>query len=444
MSFLILHASVTGKAESIASLIAEESEKRNLQFETKCMSEAKNINLKEQNCIVIVSSTTGDGEQPEKALPFLKALRSKEIKEQKLRNLKYTILGLGDSNYSEFCNGPKIIHKRLKALEATTFYDPGWADDGVGLDIVVEPWIDGLWKHLELFRKNEIKSIDKSVKAVITSEYNNISSNKVPNRFDLKVQIDAKIKNIKMEKLTKDLGSVSINGTNDDPLKKLSFPNDSTLTLPSCPVSYLKLTYNDISYKNERQDTQQPLHHLKDKELINAHVSKGIKLSNKGAIKDVYQVTLNIESDKNGSCSHLQPGDAIDIICSNPEAEVDILLERLGLLNELADKASVSASLLPDCKKSAKIPDFLPKNGELFSLKHILGNCVEIRSVPKKPLIRTLVEFTSDDLERRRLEELCSRQGGNNYLSIVRGKNICLLDILLAFPSCQPPIGKLI
>ena len=43
MSFTILHASVTGKAESIASLIAEESEKRNLQFVKKCMSEAKDI-----------------------------------------------------------------------------------------------------------------------------------------------------------------------------------------------------------------------------------------------------------------------------------------------------------------------------------------------------------------------------------------------------------------
>ena len=111
-------------------------------------------------------------------------------------------------------------------------------------------------------------------------------------------------------------------------------------------------------------------------------------------------------------------------------------------MNELSDNTSISASLLPDCKKSAKIPEFLPKNGELFSLKHILMNCVEIRSVPKKPFVRTLVEYTSDESERRRLEELCSRQGGNNYLSVVRGKNLCLLDILIAFPTCQPPIGK--
>jgi len=61
MSYLILYASVTGKAESIALLIAEESEKRNLTFTTKCMNDTKNIDLSKQNCLIIISSTTGDG-----------------------------------------------------------------------------------------------------------------------------------------------------------------------------------------------------------------------------------------------------------------------------------------------------------------------------------------------------------------------------------------------
>jgi len=69
---------------------------------------------------------------------------------------------------------------------------------------------------------------------------------------------------------------------------------------------------------------------------------------------------------------------------------------------------------------------------------------VEIRSVPKKPMIRMLVDHTRDKAERRRLEELCSRQGGNNYLSSVRAANICLLDILLAFPSCLPPLERVL
>lgn len=41
-------------------------------------------------------------------------------------------LGLGDSEYTYFCNGGKIIDKRLQELGAKHFYDTGHADDCVG------------------------------------------------------------------------------------------------------------------------------------------------------------------------------------------------------------------------------------------------------------------------------------------------------------------------
>lgn len=41
-------------------------------------------------------------------------------------------LGLGDSEYTYFCNGGKIIDKRFQELGAQRFYDTGHADDCVG------------------------------------------------------------------------------------------------------------------------------------------------------------------------------------------------------------------------------------------------------------------------------------------------------------------------
>ena len=41
-------------------------------------------------------------------------------------------LGLGDSEYTYFCNGGKVIDKRLQELGAQHFYDTGHADDCVG------------------------------------------------------------------------------------------------------------------------------------------------------------------------------------------------------------------------------------------------------------------------------------------------------------------------
>ena len=41
-------------------------------------------------------------------------------------------LGLGDTNYSNFCNCGKMMNARLLDLGAKHFYAPAWADDAVG------------------------------------------------------------------------------------------------------------------------------------------------------------------------------------------------------------------------------------------------------------------------------------------------------------------------
>ena len=63
--------------------------------------------------------------------------------------------------------------------------------------------------------------------------------------------------------------------------------------------------------------------------------------------------------------------------------------------------------------------------------------------MPKKPLLRALVDYTSDSAEKRRLQELCSRQGSDEYTELIRGPNISILDLLATFPSCKPPFELL-
>lgn len=41
-------------------------------------------------------------------------------------------IGLGDSNYSNFCNMGKLLDERMSTLGATRFYEAGFADDAVG------------------------------------------------------------------------------------------------------------------------------------------------------------------------------------------------------------------------------------------------------------------------------------------------------------------------
>ncbi|KNC73299.1 hypothetical protein SARC_14141 [Sphaeroforma arctica JP610] len=62
--------------------------------------------------------------------------------------LSYTILGLGDTNYSHFNQFAKDLHRRLQTLQASCFLDVGYADDALGLENVVEPWKKTLYAHL--------------------------------------------------------------------------------------------------------------------------------------------------------------------------------------------------------------------------------------------------------------------------------------------------------
>lgn len=44
----------------------------------------------------------------------------------------YVLLGLGDSNYSNFCNCAKMMDTRLQEVGAKHFIAAGFADDATG------------------------------------------------------------------------------------------------------------------------------------------------------------------------------------------------------------------------------------------------------------------------------------------------------------------------
>ena len=71
--------------------------------------------------VVLVCSTTGDGDAPDNASRMWRRLRNKKHGPTHLSHLKYAVLGLGDTNYSQFCFMGKALHSRLGELGATAF-----------------------------------------------------------------------------------------------------------------------------------------------------------------------------------------------------------------------------------------------------------------------------------------------------------------------------------
>jgi len=154
---LILYGSQEGNAQSIATRIHNEALDRGYISRLDVLNNFKKVDFFKAKYVIIVCSTTGDGDPPDNARKFYVEIR--KAKDTPCKGMKYCVLGLGDSNYNRFAFPGKQIDKRLSELGAERFYSRGDADDAVGLEQVVEPWIEGLWKKLEeVLKQDSIKN----------------------------------------------------------------------------------------------------------------------------------------------------------------------------------------------------------------------------------------------------------------------------------------------
>lgn len=469
--FLLLYGSQTGQADAITEEILDNSAAHGLECERHCLSQAeKKFTLEKETCVVIVTSTTGDGEPPETALKFFRRLKKKTHSSDYLSHLNYALLGLGDSNYTNFCNAGKTLDKRLEELGAKRFYLSGWADDAVGLEQVVEPWIEGLFPALlkflsfncpdfsgtsqiteiceiEVERSHFDKDGESSDKKIETesngrfkekeSQAKNTTDSTEPNIDKFESESSSTISNGKglneTEDLVKHIGDITLEESTKPSLRKSIAPLcDAAVTVPLLPAAYLSINF-DID--QDMKPSLLPSNSSAVTTISEATVIRTDILTSKEALKKTLRLRLKI-----GEEFEYQPGDSVSVYCQNEEKEVEMLLKRLNVL----DKADIicQIELMKDTKKAkAAIPLHIPT---ITTLRSLFTYNIDIREPPKKAVIRQLVEGTTNPQEKRRLQELCSKQGMGDYTSFIRNPEISILDLLLAFPSCNPDVDRLI
>ncbi|XP_062377220.1 methionine synthase reductase [Sardina pilchardus] len=438
--FVLLYGSQRGQAQSIAEELSDQASEHGLVAELFCLSKKEKYNLEKETApVVFIVSTTGDGEPPDTALSFVKTIKNKSLPRDYFAHLNYAILALGDTNYANFCNCGKTIDGRLQELGAKHFYSTGYADDGVGLEIVIDPWIEGVWE-----------AIKKSVAEMATSGQQDTGSARSLHTTDLTAAAAAASQE-STQASGLDVGVASLT-LKDKPAQASEGPkvetgepkpavleasltqsmpplSESALNVPSLPPPFLNVSLEDAP----AQELSGPVcqdHHQQ------VSISKTVQLTRDDAVK----VALMLELDISGKDMPYQPGDSFDVLCPNDASEVLTLLQTLRL--EQQSHHRVQLELRKDTKKkAAQLPPYVPVG---CTLLYLFTWCLEIRSVPKKAFLRALVECTGAAPEKRRLQELCSKQGAADYSRFIRDTSVCLLDLLLAFPSCHPPLSLLI
>ncbi|XP_058116672.1 methionine synthase reductase-like isoform X2 [Anopheles coustani] len=154
-------------------------------------------------------------------------------------------------------------------------------------------------------------------------------------------------------------------------------------------------------------------------------------------VKTVYDVTLNYFQD---ALHRHWPGDTIGILTYNLPADVYYVLNRLDLEGKV--DAIHRVGIDKNCtKKAAKVPPFVPA---AVSLRRLFSECLDLRAVPKKSLIRALIPCTSDPCEKRFLEVLCSKEGHSVYEEYILKQGKGFTSLLKLVASCKPTTAIMI
>ncbi|CAI9577387.1 unnamed protein product [Staurois parvus] len=256
--FLLLYGTQKGQAQAIAEEIAQQAEQHGFLANVFSLQDLEKFCLEEErDPVVIVISTTGSGEPPEPAAKFVREIQYKELPADYLAQLRYGLLALGDSEFTFFCNGGKIVDRRLQELGAKHFYDTGYADDSTGLEQVVDPWIEGLWAALnEEFAKRsgdpekmeETKSAGdpEETKSAVGDQ----NAQNVPENLDLQMKA-INLDSSPTPSTAPAKGDASDASAEAAPSLLRSVPPlcQCSLTVPSLPVPYLEVQILDCDGK---------------------------------------------------------------------------------------------------------------------------------------------------------------------------------------------------
>lgn len=150
MVIRVLYGSETGTAQDVAEQIWKSAKRKELQSTVSSLDDYEIQNLPSEQLIIFVVATTGQGDPPANMKQFWRHLLRKNLPVTMLQNLKYGVLGLGDSSYLKFNFAAKKLNKRLAQLGGKELLSIGLADDqhNLGIDAVVDPWIKKLWEEI--------------------------------------------------------------------------------------------------------------------------------------------------------------------------------------------------------------------------------------------------------------------------------------------------------
>ncbi|MGI9502502.1 MAG: flavodoxin domain-containing protein, partial [Geminicoccaceae bacterium] len=117
----IAYATDSGNAEEIAATAKKLAGKQGFAAKLVDMADVTPADLAKADNLMIVASTWGEGDPPERAIETYEALMAEGA--PSFDGVNFSVLALGDSSYVNFCEVGKRLDERLEHLGASRIAD---------------------------------------------------------------------------------------------------------------------------------------------------------------------------------------------------------------------------------------------------------------------------------------------------------------------------------
>ena len=444
-----LYGSQTGNATEICKAMAAEAAAVGRGFTARCnaMNEVAVTDVLTPGAVLVfVVSSTGDGDAPDNCDAFFTRLKRVAKKEAGTIGLgvQYSVLGLGDQNYSAFMGIPRSFTMAMEKAGATAFYPRGEADDTLGLYEYCETWQDGLWAPL--------KSATEFAPALKAN----------PELGAKPPKVSAAAAAAAAEKSAE--ASSTMTTANDDAAAVVASPKapaaagaapavpvavsvmanvaESDLTgvpaLPACRVA--------VTWSPESAAAVYPLGGcgasppsgaaaFTPEEPYLAPVAACELMTDPASDRRVLHVEFDLTDAAPGAAT-FEPGDSLGVWPVNDPALVHAVAARLGL--------DLDAFFTLRWAEGQGAAPPLPHVRCPATVRAALSHTLDLTGQPRKSLLRVLAEACSEPAERADLLLLCSRGGKEAYAARIAGEAPTLLDLLDQHPSCTPGWAELL
>mmetsp|Transcript_22287 Transcript_22287/g.52475 ORF Transcript_22287/g.52475 Transcript_22287/m.52475 type:complete len:996 (+) Transcript_22287:157-3144(+) len=483
----ILYGSATGNAESIAKDLASTYDTMVSNPDAKTfwksvvcaeLGQFKKLKIVEAwdkpacpshpdvpHGVIVVASTTGNGDAPENADRFMRYLK-KTVKETKgkehndlpFRNVCFSILGLGDTNYDQFCQTGKVLDKQFHVLGGTRAKPLACADEGTGLEDVVDGWTSNILMEMTIACQGAAGSASQTVQSEPVSvpaiapvlqgndmdaqEEKKMDPSDLPPDVPMSTGVSIVLSllgldatsqlmtvdqsclpqaasiRVKCQQMEPDQFPKSMETDDDDSVDGCTYSLEKPFMSNIVGARYLTSTSTEGASKICESSSENDATKVLDKQFpIDSSCNK-LEAELNG--KRVIELTLALPED--GSFEY-QPGDSIGLVVTNPPEPVSFVMKLLKENHGMSESQSIS---IDGCYPTT-VGDAIRERIDLCSV------------IKNRKILYCLSQFATDPREAAALCVLSSKtdEGKKLYETYIEDQRRSIVDLLMDFPSCQ-------